>query len=49
MYMYAVLDFQEKSWGQLAPKFSLWSPKRFDKSLEGLHKPLERLGKMLER
>lgn len=24
----AVLDFQKKSWGQLSPKFSFWSPEQ---------------------
>ena len=48
MYMYAVLDFQKKTWGQLAPKFSFLVTKAFRQIVRGLDERLERLGKTLE-
>ena len=44
MYMYAVLDFQEKSWGQLAPKFSFVVTKAFRQIVRGFGQTIRTFG-----
>ena len=44
MYMYAVLDFQKKTWGQLAPKFSFLVTKAFRQIVRGFGRTVRAFG-----